>query len=369
MNAFKRSLEESVDEFNDVKASVKRGVMRDNCLFVFDLTCKSKSKVQVKKVYLYKSDDTRVYVDFFNETQDKGILLDMDQWLTLQDKLGVLTSCVNTKKACSVHLSDNVHGRVSLFMKKAYLHIREYYTGGDGKDNPTATGIAMSSLELAKFVDHMTKLKESLGILHTLPNVIIGEDTYTVILENEEGNVFYYMLLEKGVRFTSSHKDLQKALEVYLEEKEVERVRMVKMAESKNKLADIERKKLMLVCLVEKHKREDDVLMDISQIDKMKMSEVFFRAGESLGLKTHSPIKAMQSVLVKHFQLVVELAQGKRPFPNEFIPYIESVNIVLDRIEEMAKLDFEDGTVILQPCVDGESSKALSTGFEGFDDL
>ena len=75
MNAFQKSLEEcGGDVAKDLRTSVNRSLMRQNCLFIFDFTCPSKTKTQVKKVYIYKTPDNHVYVDFINETTEKGVL-------------------------------------------------------------------------------------------------------------------------------------------------------------------------------------------------------------------------------------------------------------------------------------------------------
>ena len=367
MNAFKRSIEEpAVGENNDLKENVRRGLMRELCLFVFDISFTNKGKKQSKKVYIYKTQDNGVFLDFFNDTQEKGILLDMDQWVTLLDKLGLLTTSLNAKQACSVYLSDKVQGRVNLFMRKAYLHLREYYTGHDGNPCPTATGISMASGELGKFVEHLPKMKRAIQILHTLPNVVIGDDTYTLYLEKEEEGVFHYILIEKSVRFQSSHRDLQKVLEVYLKEREVERLRKLKVVENKNKLDEMERKKIMLVSIVECQKRKNVDVEEVASIDKTRVCEVFFRAGESLGMKIYSPLSAMEHILSKHIDLVVDLVQEKKSFPRDFEPYVECVVVTLEKLEEMEEKTIQGGKLVLQPILEPVEEEVV---YDEFDDL
>ena len=162
--------------------------------------------------------------------------LDMDEWITLEDKLGYLTTCVNTKKACCTHLCDVMQGRVSLFMKKPYLHIREYYIGDDGQDKPTATGISLSSVELSKFIQNLPKIKSSVQILHTLPNTSFEGEMYTLYLEKEEEGIFTYMFLEKGVMFSCKYKDLEMAVDYFFAQQKIEHERMLKIAKTKRNL-------------------------------------------------------------------------------------------------------------------------------------
>ena len=118
----------------------------------------------------------------------------------------------------------------------------------------------------------------------------------------------------------------------------------------------------MLVCVVMKNKRQISNLQTTNDIDKSRVCELFFRAGEDLGMKTHSPLTSLRLVLENHFPLVLELVNEKRDFPPDFSPYINCVNIILDKLEELDKLETEDGRVVLQPSFNQPSTSS----FDGF---
>ena len=298
-------------------------MLRKRTLFKYDVTSvRDDKKHKVKIIYLYRDNGT-VWMDFRNESEMKGIAIDVDSWFTLLHRLDEVSRRLKISEEYSSRLTEDVFLKVNKFMRECYVHIRQYYVDTERQWQATARGMSFNEFEWENFLDVIGKIKKDLILVSSLPNCEVEDTKYTLVSTGYDKNeeVFRYLWIEKMVVIKSEKTDLSCILAEHMESVRKRKEVVQEEQENKRKVEKIAQNKCMFGAIYVVQEKEGSKNHEGDML-KSRIVNLYFRCGESMEIEVFDPLVTYNVVLEKYSDIFECMLDGKPTIPDELQPYV-----------------------------------------------
>ena len=304
---------------------------RGKTLFKHAFTNTNAKNVKEKYIYLYRDSDGEVLIDFRNETDGKGIVLTIDQWITLLSKKSDLSRHMVAYKEFDEQISTDIYVKMNIFQRNPYIHIRQYYIDTEKNTKPTSVGVAFSNKEWELFMDCLSDIKKDIKLLSAKPNCKLDGKSQTLhLIDVSSDGEYKYVWVEKMVYIESTETDLDKVLKEYDIKMALLMKEIREEQEVKDQAALLNRKRVMFASILTvnndgyESRKEDEYMLDIE--DKTDIFDLFFECGKAMSVSAFDPITLYNLVLEEYGDLIVHILDDLERIPADFIPFTTMAN-------------------------------------------
>lgn len=299
------------------KRGPTRSSLRERTYFTTNFTCdhEDREKTKIKYIYVYKGDNG-VCIEFRNNTDNKGIVLTVDTWLTLQHKITEVTRRVRLEEEYSSRLTEVIYVKVNRFNQKPYVHIREYYMNHDREMRPTRIGISFNAEEWVKFESLLDRVGKHVRLVSSFSNCMVEDKPYTLVHVNTgDDGIHTYVWLEKMVELKSNSTDLNKILSDHMEVMRKKKEIVKKEQETKGKIEEVSREKCMYGAIITIGQEKNGNISSSENLDAI--FNLYFHCGEEMGVDTFNPMTTYKNVMEKEGGNIENVLKQEQEIPME----------------------------------------------------